>query len=88
MKKIEDIYFAAALLAYGAELHKIDREDTRHQKFLFRPEDITVYILDDGVFRKDAVTLDRAEALHLSSKLLYPPTYPDCIRKIKAIIYS
>jgi len=88
MKKIEDIYFASALLSYGAELKTIDRSDTKHQKFLFAEEDLSVFIIDNGVFRKDILSLDAVEALHISNKLLYPPTYPDCIRKIKSIIYS
>ena len=43
-KGFKDMYLAAALLAYDAELSRIDRSDTRRQEFIFAAPPEEIYI--------------------------------------------
>ena len=44
MKKVtSDIYFASALIAMGAKLVHVDRQDPRHMKFEFESKDTITY---------------------------------------------
>lgn len=89
-KQIGDMYLAAALLSYGADLKDIDRTDSRRQKFCFAGTVLNVIVInpDLSIERLPEVSIDEFETLFISKKLLFPASYPDAIRRIKSAIYS
>lgn len=89
-KIIEDIYLAAALLSYETVLVTIDRSRSKHQKFEFMNKVPKIFMIETAikVITKLDISVDEFETLFLSNKVLFPPSYPDNIRRIKAIIYS
>lgn len=88
-KQIGDMYLASALLAYGANLARIDRANTRRLKFCFEGGVKEIYVLDGmSVERIENPELDEIEARFISRTLMFPPDYPGAIRRIKAAIHS
>lgn len=88
--KINDMYLAAAVLAYGAELVKIDKSDRKRQKFFFsgKVDRILVYT-DNGFYLLiEEPTFADIQQKYDSNRLFFPPTYPEAIRKIKSAIYA
>lgn len=86
---ITDMYFAAVLLAYGAELKEIDRSDYNHQRFLFVGEVKEIYILsDDVVLRVENPTFDAIRAKFVARKLMFPPSYVDEVRRVRTVIHD
>lgn len=88
-KFIGDMYLAAALLSYGADMVRIDRSDTRRQKFVFSGEIKEVWVME-GLFpiRKVNPTFDEVQIAFTGDKLMFPPAYPDSVRKIKSAIHA
>jgi hypothetical protein len=89
-KIIGDMYLAAAFLSYNIPLVSINRSVPRRQKFTFiRTEPLTIFTLHSGVVLaiRDA-TLDDVETNFASETLLFPPNYPDAVKRIKATIHS
>lgn len=89
-KPIGDMYLAAALLAFGGSLIKIDRDDPKRQKFYFDSDGITTIFVVSGnaVLRVVSPTIEDIENYFISQKLIYPPNYPDALRRIKAAIHA
>ena len=89
-KQIGDMYLAAALLSYGADLQDVDRTDPRRQKFEFTGQVPNVVIIDSSHATSvlPEVSIREFETLFISKKLMFPPSYPDAIRRIKSAIYS
>jgi hypothetical protein len=89
-KCIGDMYLAAAFLSYNICLSSIDRAVPRRQKFTFvRTEPLKIYTLHSGVvLAVQNATLDDIETNFASETLLFPPSYPDAIRRIKSTIHS
>lgn len=89
-KQIGDMYLAAALLAYGAKLIRVDKSDTKHQKFIFAEATIPrVYTISDiTILAIVNPTLAQIESSFISKELMFPPTYPDTVRNIKSLIHS
>lgn len=90
IKIVADMYLAAAYLAYGAELLKIDKSNTRHQMFEFSNSITEVYTLESSgtVVKHPNPTMDFIETAYISRKLLFPPSYTDSLRRIKVSIHS
>jgi len=90
MEKITgDMYFAATLLAYGAELVKVDQTDQYRQKFYFSGVVEEIYKLNGIVpLRIELPDFETIENLFTCGKLMFPPSYPESIRRIKNRIYS
>lgn len=90
IKRIGDMYLAAALLAYGAYLKYVDHSDPKHKRFCFSREQIEqIYTLEGIiVLRKENPTLEDVETAYVARKLVFPPIYPDSIRRIKSAIHS
>lgn len=91
LAKISDMYLASALLAYGATLAEIDRTDEKRQRFCFRDNVKSVYVIEpDGMNVSSMLNpnISDIETLFISKTLLFPPNYPDAIRSIKSAIYS
>jgi hypothetical protein len=91
MKSISDMYFAAALLAYGTSFGGVDKQDPKRQQFMF--DDVVPFALifgEDGVsvIRINTPTIHQMELYYTSRTLWFPPTYPDSLRSIKSIIHS
>jgi hypothetical protein len=90
-KAVGDMYLAAAFLAYGANLKKVDRSDARRQKFVFGQAVLpSIIISDDDVSVRSfsMATLDDLETYFISKRLWLPPSYPDAVRGIKSAIHS
>ena len=89
MEQIGDMYLAAALLAYGAELVEVDKTNIKRQKFLFADALNSVYMLDNGVPVKiNEPKISEVEMYYVAKRLMFPPSYPDCLRSIKSSIHS
>jgi hypothetical protein len=89
MECIGDMYLAAAILSYGAELVEVDKADRKRQKFFFSQEVDHVYVLDNGVpVRVESPKIKEIEIMYFSKRLLFLPNYPDCLRSIKSSIHS
>ena len=77
-KVIGDMYLAAAFLAYDIPLVRIDRTETRRQRFIFSGGPRRVYIQEDGVVMLlENPTLEDIETKFISKVLMFPPAYPD-----------
>ena len=91
MKPISDMYFAAALIAYGIEYEKADVvcDNGRKQVFFSFPEKgMTVYRLDNGEVCKVELDIESCYNSFQSRKLMFPPDYPNSIRNVKSVIYN
>ena len=83
------MYLAAALLAYDAELSRIDRSDTRRQEFIFAAPPEEIYIKSGiAVLRIENPSLEDVETKFIAKTLFFPPSYPDALRRIKSAIHS
>jgi hypothetical protein len=88
-KQIGDMYLAAALLAYGAEISCVDRSNPKRLKFSFIGDVEEIYIYKSVVpTRIASPTLDDIELNYANKTLMFPPDYPDSIRRIKSVIHS
>lgn len=87
--KISDMYLAAALLSYGADLVEIDKEQSYRQKFCFTDRLDFVYIMDGGeILKVDSPSIESVETFAVAKKLVFLPSYPDSLRSIKSAIHS
>lgn len=88
--EVTDMYLAAALMAYGAELDRVDKSDKRRQRFVFIGEigKILVYA-DNGFYliMEKPVFAD-VKSKYEAKRLFFPPSYPDAVRSIKSAIHS
>ena len=83
------MYLAAAFLAYGADMDRIDRSDTRRQKFVFTGEVKEIYVME-GTFpvRKVSPTFNEIEMAFMGHKLMFPCNYTESLRSIKSAIHA
>ena len=89
MKRIGDMYIAATYMAYGAELFEIDRTNPRKQIFCFCGKIEEIYImLSKTPVRIVEPTFDDVETKYIAQTIMYPPEFPNAIRRIKTAIYS
>jgi hypothetical protein len=89
-KFIGDMYLAAAFLAYDIPLTSVDRTLPRRQKFVFtRDCPLVIYTIHSGqVLTIPDATLDDLETNYVSETLMFPPSYPNAVRRIKSAIHS
>jgi len=88
--EITDMYLAAAFMAYGAELDRIDKSDKRRQKFIFigKVDKILVYT-DNGFYLLiEEPSFDEIKSKYEAKRLFFPPSYPDAVRSVKSSIHS
>lgn len=89
MEQIGDMYLAAALLSYGAELLEVDKTNIRRQKFLFSDRIDSIFVTESGVpVAIHDPKIKDVEMYFVSKRLMFPPNYPDCLRSIKSSIHS
>lgn len=89
-KYIGDMYLAAAFLSYNIPLTHVDRSIPRRQKFTFTKDcPLTIYTIHSNVvLAVQNATLDDLETNFVSETLLFPPSYPNSVKRIKASIHS
>lgn len=85
---VNDMYLAAALIAYGGKLLKIDRSDSNRQRFIFAQDNFVVWHVANGEVVKKHATLEEVIVMHLGKTLCYPPTYPSTLREVKSVIHQ
>ena len=91
MYEVTDMYFVAALIAYGADYSGVDRVDKRNQKFMFKePINVTrIYTKKDvGVSELDYPEFEEIKHAFDTVSLLYPPNYVEALRRVKGIIHT
>jgi len=86
---IGDMYLAAAFLSYDIPLVRIERIQPRRQKFIFAGCPSRIFVVDEGVvIAIEHPTLEEIETRFVAQTLMFPPLYPDAIRRIKSSIHS
>ena len=86
---ISDMYLASAVIAYKKPYTRIDRENPKRLKFIFEDGPMKVYILRDGsISVLEFLYLDQIQAAYTSNTLMFPPGFPDAIRRVKSAIHS
>jgi len=87
--EISDMYLAAAFLAYDVELISIDRSDAHRQRFCFSSKIDHIWVMDGGIaVKRNEPSVDEMKTRFTAKDLLFPPSYPDAIRRIKSAIHS
>lgn len=88
-KQTSDMYLAATLVAYGAEIDTVNRDDIKRQMFLFKTLPTYVWVfLDDKVISQRVSTISEIKALMVSERLLYPPNFVNAIKSVKSYLYA
>jgi len=88
-KVIGDMYLAAAFLAYELPLVRIEKSEPRRQKFIFSGGCRRIFVQESGVvMMHENPTLEDIETKFIAKTLMFPPSYPDAIRRIKSSIHS
>ena len=89
MKPVTDMYLTAALLPYGVELSRVDKENPKRQIFYFNSKPMEVWKLVDGkILKVEVIDLDQVELLFRSKKLVFLPDYHNFIRDTKSMIHQ
>lgn len=88
-KLISDMYLAAAVLAYGGKLERVDRTNPSRQQFVFSGDIELIYIEDQNNIAKLLnPSIEDIETKFISQSLVFPPNYPDMLRRIKSAIHA
>jgi len=88
-KQTSDMYLAATLVAYGAEIDTVNRDDIKRQMFLFKTLPVVVWVfLDDKVISQKVSAIPEIKALMVSERLLYPPNFVNAIKSVKSYLYA
>lgn len=89
-KQFNDLYLIAALVSYGYETEVIDDSDKNRQKYRFSTDEVRkVFTLQpDGKSRWDMLDVHAVDKAYSSARLLFPPNYPEVLRKVKYSIIS
>jgi hypothetical protein len=88
IKPFTDMYLIAALLVYGYEETTIDRGDRNRQKFYFKDQRKSIWVLEDAMVKPKSLDLDEIEKAFISKKLMFPPSYSDVLKSVKYTIHS
>jgi len=88
-KEFTDMYLIAALLAYGFQYSKVNRENRNRQKFCFSiTKKYPIHTLVDGIIGSLMLNVEEVEDHYTNRSLVFPPNYPDTLRSIKYAILS
>ena len=86
---ISDMYFVAALISYQISYKRINRDNPRRLEFMFEDKPSKVYLLHEGTIAVlEFLHLDQIQAAYTSNTLMFPPSYPDAIRRVKSAIHA
>lgn len=86
----KDMHIAAILVSYGSPITWVDKTDPRKQHFHFDRLPQRVYVTD-GLGQPEAMEVSNLSdivSLFFSKKIFFPPSFVDCLRSVKAYIYS
>jgi len=84
-----DMYFIAALLAYGFDPFTVDTSDPDKQIYSFDLEVCKpVYALNGKEAKIELLNAEEIEMLYGTSKLLFSPNYAQILKTIKYSIIS
>ena len=88
--EVTDMYLAAAMMSYGAELDRVDKSDKRRQKFIFIGNINKVLVYTDNGFYivMETPQFTDVESKYYAKRLFFPPSYPDAVRSVKSAIHS
>jgi hypothetical protein len=87
----ENMYLAAALISYGADYKGVDRQDRLNQAFKFGKElgVPKIYLLQNGqISELPSPNFDQFDIAFTSLSLMFPPSFVDAVKRVKAIIHS
>lgn len=85
----KDMHIAAILVSYGSPITRVDRTDRKKQVFYFTCLPHQVFISGEiGPVICEISVLDDIISLYRSKRIFFPPSFVDCIRSVKAYIYS
>ena len=89
-KQTSDMYLAATLVSYGAEIDSVDKADPKRQMFSFKTLPLAVWVIDtkDYVTSQKVSTIAEIKALMVSERLLYPPNFVSAIKSVKSYLYA
>ena len=88
-KQTSDMYLAATLVSYGAEIDSVDKSDPKRQMFSFKTLPLAVWVTDkNGVTFQQVGSISEIKALMVSEKLLYPPNFVSAIKSVKSYLYA
>ncbi|RMD57939.1 hypothetical protein D6833_13420 [Candidatus Parcubacteria bacterium] len=86
----KDLYFAAALAAYGGTIEEVDRSNPKEVRFTFDVAMIQPVMIRtvSGTVQAEPEDTDRLRLWFRSGSMWLPPSYPSSLRDIKALIYA
>jgi len=89
-KPVTDMYLTAALMSYGAELSRVEKDNPKRQVFYFVDAPIKVWkeVDSDTITRMELADLSQVELLFRSKKLVFLPDYHNFIRDTKSMIHQ
>ena len=86
---VSDMYLVAALISYGFQFEKVNRENPKRVEFLFPDKASTVYILQDGAISVlEFLGIEQIKSAYTCKTLMFLPGVFDVIRSVKGIIYD
>lgn len=90
VNRTSDMYFAAALLAYGCKLSNVDRTDPKHQIFEFAGTLPQIVIMRDEKLLEivENLSFNQFQQEFLNDRVWLPPAYISALRKVKNMIMS
>jgi len=86
--KTSNMYLAAVLVSYGAEIESVDRTNPRRLSWNFCSIPKHVYLLDNEIMLKRMVSsVEEIRAVMASNKMLFPPSFLSAIDQVKSYLY-
>ena len=83
------MYLAATLLAYGATLDDINRDNPRRLQFVFSESVEEIWVqAGHSILRIETPEFDVLEKHYLGSTLVFPPRFIDDVKKVKSAIHG
>jgi len=89
-KIIGDMYLAAAMIAYGVPLLRVDSTNPKRQLFIFRNVQLPSIIIssdDVVVMPLHNATVEDLDTYYISGRLWLPPSYSNSIKNTKSILH-
>jgi len=84
-----NMYLAAALVSYGAEIESVNRDNPRRLMWVFRTIPKFVYLLsDDEMETRSVESIDEIKALMASNKMLFMPNFVSSINHVKSYLFA
>jgi hypothetical protein len=89
MIEISDMYLAATLLAYGATLDDINRDNPRRLQFVFSDSVDEIWVkAGHSILRIENPDFETIENRFVGTTLVFPPNFIDCVKKVKSAIHG